>query len=134
MSAVIVDTHTLVWYLSGSNKLSQTAQIVLDQTNLTGHFIYVSSISLIEVAYLIERGRLPELAWQQLYQALTDPNIGITEAAIDRAIAQTLRQIPRNIIPEMPDRIIAATALHLNLPLVTRDHKIQALITIQTIW
>lgn len=35
---------------------------------------------------------------------------------------------------EMPDRIIAATALYLNFPLITRDHKIQALQNIQTIW
>ncbi len=33
----------------------------------------------------------------------------------------------------MPDRIIAATALHLGLPLVTRDRRLQAAI-IQTIW
>jgi predicted nucleic acid-binding protein len=42
----------------------------------------------------------------------------------------------------MPDRIIAATALHLNLPLVTRDspeatlrdRKIQAAHSVITIW
>jgi predicted nucleic acid-binding protein len=33
----------------------------------------------------------------------------------------------------MPDRIIAATALHLGLPLVTRDLRIQAS-GIPTIW
>jgi predicted nucleic acid-binding protein len=53
---------------------------------------------------------------------------------LDLAIAQTLRQVPRDIVPEMPDRIIAATAQYLNLPLVTRDLRIQALTTIQTIW
>ncbi len=134
MSAVVADTHTLVWYLSGSNKLSQLAQSALDQASQTGQSIYLSSISLIEVAYLVERGRLPELAWQQLHQALIDPHVGITDVPIDGAIAQTLRQIPRDIVPEMPDRIIAATALHLSLPLVTHDHKIQALTAIQTIW
>lgn len=35
--------------------------------------------------------------------------------------------------PDMPDRIIAGTALHLKLPLITRDHKIQ-LSQIDTIW
>jgi predicted nucleic acid-binding protein len=37
-------------------------------------------------------------------------------------------------VPDMPDRIIAATALNLNLPLVTHDHKILATSVIQTIW
>jgi predicted nucleic acid-binding protein len=34
----------------------------------------------------------------------------------------------------MPDRIIAATAFYLGIPLVTRDLRIQALTNIQTIW
>jgi len=45
-----------------------------------------------------------------------------------------IRQIPGETVPEMPDRIIAATALSLNLPLVTRDLKIQALTNLKTIW
>jgi PIN domain nuclease of toxin-antitoxin system len=49
-------------------------------------------------------------------------------------IAQTLQQIPRSTVADMPDRIIAANALHLNLPIVTKDRKIQALQSIKTIW
>lgn len=39
----------------------------------------------------------------------------------------------RQIVPEMPDRIISATALYLNLPLITRDAQIIASI-VETIW
>jgi PIN domain nuclease of toxin-antitoxin system len=52
---------------------------------------------------------------------------------IDREVADAVALIPRSVVPDMPDRIIAATALHLNLPLVTADHKIQAS-QVQTIW
>ena len=45
----------------------------------------------------------------------------------------SIQKVSRDIIPDMPDRIIAATALHLDLPLVTRDQKIQAA-GITTIW
>jgi predicted nucleic acid-binding protein len=48
-------------------------------------------------------------------------------------VADALALVPRAIVPDMPDRIIAATALYLNLPLVTADHKIQAS-NVQTIW
>ena len=41
---------------------------------------------------------------------------------------------PRLTVPEIGDRIIAATALSLGLPLVTNDHKIRELSVIQTIW
>ena len=36
---------------------------------------------------------------------------------LDYNVASALRSIPRDIVPDMPDRIIAATALHLGLPL-----------------
>jgi predicted nucleic acid-binding protein len=55
-------------------------------------------------------------------------------APLDLSISETMQQIDRQIVPEMPDRIIAATALYLDLPLITRDLKIQALSNLQTIW
>jgi len=44
-----------------------------------------------------------------------------------------LPQIERKDVPEMPDRIIAATAVAYGVPLITRDHLIQ-LAGLQTIW
>ncbi len=52
---------------------------------------------------------------------------------LDNGVARALRQIPRDIVPDMPDRIIAAIGLYLNVPVVTRDHHIQAA-SIATIW
>lgn len=71
--------------------------------------------------------------WGSFPSALTDPTSSFAVVSLDLAIAQGIRQIPRNLLPDMPDRIIAATALHLNLPLVTRDQRIQA-VGIKTIW
>ena len=48
-------------------------------------------------------------------------------------VAFALAQIPRNEVPDLPDRVIAATALLLGLALVTRDGKIRAS-HIETIW
>jgi predicted nucleic acid-binding protein len=45
-----------------------------------------------------------------------------------------LRSIDRNIVPDVPDRIIAATSLALQIPVLTKDARLQALNTIQTIW
>lgn len=38
-----------------------------------------------------------------------------------------------DIVPDMPDGLIAATALHLQAPLLTRDNQIR-LASLQTIW
>jgi len=44
-----------------------------------------------------------------------------------------MRQVSRAEVPDMPDRIIAATALHLGVPLISRDRRI-SLSAVATVW
>jgi hypothetical protein len=48
-------------------------------------------------------------------------------------VAEATRQIRRKQIPGLPERMMATTALALNLPLITRDGKIRSA-DVQTIW
>ena len=95
--------------------------------------VRVSAISLVETVYLVERRRLPLTALERLRSALAGPSSGMLIAPVDAGVADALPNIPRDVVPDIPDRIIAATALHLGLPLVTRDRRLQAA-GIQTIW
>ncbi|GBC78114.1 Ribonuclease VapC22 [bacterium HR08] len=133
MGSVVADTHAIIWYLAASPRLSAAALASLEATLHAGDVIYIASISIVEMIYLVEKGRLPEAALQRLGQALADPAAGLAVVPLDTAIAQRIRHIPREVLPDMPDRIIAATALQLDLPLVTRDHRVQAL-GIRAIW
>ena len=130
----LADTHASIWYLFASPELSANAKNYIDSVAASGGNIFVPSISIVEIVYLTEKGKLLIQTLPRLIQALNLPNGSFTTLDLTSDIAQTLAQIPRSIIPDMPDRIIAATALHLNLPLITKDHKIQALQSIQTIW
>ncbi len=132
MSAVL-DTHTVLWYLANSHELSAIARKTIEDAIRDALDVHVSAISVVETVYLVERNKLPPTALQRLRSALTDPSTGLFIAPVDASVANALEKIPRSIVPDMPDRIIAATALHLNLPLVTRDRRLQGA-GIQTIW
>ena len=134
MTSVVADTHALIWYLCDTSKLSAVGLAALDGAINTNNPIYISAISLVEIIYLIEKRRLPLKVLTRILNAIDAPNVGLALTALDRNIAEKLKLIDRAIVPDMPDRIIAATALHLAIPLVTRDNKIQNLTTIQTIW
>lgn len=133
MGAVVTDTHAAIWYLLEPERLSPQAVAALDGATGAGDPVYMASISLVEVIYLVEKGRLPQVALVRLYRTLTQPDSALVIVPLDLAVAQMIQHIPRTVVPDMPDRIIAATALYLNLPLISRDRKIQVA-EITTIW
>ena len=132
--AIVVDTHAIIWYLVEPDRLSQLALDALEGSITAGEPVYISAISLIEICYLIEKRRIATDLLQRILEVINDPDPRLIVVPINLSIAITLRDINRETVPDMPDRIIAATALHLNLPLVTRDSKIQSAGAIVTIW
>ncbi|HUY95364.1 MAG TPA: type II toxin-antitoxin system VapC family toxin [Terracidiphilus sp.] len=133
MIAAVADTHTAIWHLFADERLSPAAaSTILDAAN-SRQKIAISSITLVEIVYLVEKGRLPQIAITQLKTALGDPGHVFTEAGLTSAIVESMVQVPREQVPDMPDRVIAATALHLGVPVITRDRKIRAS-NLKSIW
>lgn len=133
MDEIIIDTHIVIWYFADPTELSKLAENTIDKAEING-IIYVSSITIVELIYLIEKNKIPPDVLISLRNALDDPTTAFRLIELSREIADKLEYISRQTVPDMPDRIIAATALHFNLPLVTKDQKIQNLKSIQTIW
>jgi PIN domain nuclease of toxin-antitoxin system len=131
---VLADTHTLIWWLFEPQNLSPAAQQALQDAEAAGDPILVATITVVELCYLTEKGKLPAHYLQDTLTALDDPSIALTPMPLEMATARVLMRIARGVVPDMPDRIIAAMALAAGLPLVTKDHKIQALTNITTIW
>lgn len=130
----VTDTHALIWYLYAMPELSADAKTYMDNVAASGGYIFVPTISFVEITYLAEKGKLGANVLQRINSAIQTPNSVLKPIELTHQITVSLSQISRLTVPDMPDRIIAATALHLNLPLVTKDHKIQALQNIQIIW
>ncbi|CAN5563148.1 type II toxin-antitoxin system VapC family toxin [soil metagenome] len=133
MNACVTDTHALVWYVLDAPELSADARQAMLNAAANGEPVFVPSICLVELVYLIEKGRLPKELLERIKQTLANPNSELTVYHLTETIAESLELIPRKNVPDMPDRIIAATALYLNVPLVTRDGKIRAA-NLTTVW
>jgi PIN domain nuclease of toxin-antitoxin system len=134
MSRYVSDTHALHWHMVSNPKLSPTARQLFHEADAGMHQIVVPAIVLIEFVYLEEKGRLNRQRVDQLFALLNTPGGSYAIAALDIVIADALRQVPRALVPEMPDRLITATALHFQLPLITRDDAIQRAGLVSTIW
>jgi PIN domain nuclease of toxin-antitoxin system len=133
MIAGVADTHAALWYLFGESRLSLPARTFIDQAAASGQKIVLSVISLAEIVYLIEKGRLPFSAYERLRQALGNVDYVIDEAPLTTGIVEAMRRVSRTDVPDMPDRIVAATAIYFDVPIISRDGRIHAA-KLQTVW
>jgi len=131
--AGVADTHAALWYLLKNPRLSNAAREFIDGAARAGHGIALSPVSLAEIVYLVEKNRLPKSAYEELRTALADPDYVIEEAPFNAGVVDAMRGVSRAEIPDMPDRIVAATAVFLSVPVISRDDRIRAA-TIRTIW
>jgi len=129
----VADTHALLWYLYNDSRLSKTATTFMDAIDEGGDQIAIASITLAELVYLIEKGKIASTSFERVIEMLSQPNATLVEIPFDRVVADMMRRIERDQVPDFPDRIVAATALTLGVPLISRDRKIQASI-VTTIW
>ena len=88
---------------------------------------------MAELVYLVEKDRLPVSVYDELSRALDNPAHVFTEAAVTAEIVKSMRQVVRASVPDMPDRIVAATAIYFKVPVISRDGRIRSA-SLHTIW
>jgi PIN domain nuclease of toxin-antitoxin system len=133
MIAGVADTHAALWYLFADPRLSASAKSAFDEAASSRRKIVLSVISLAEVVYLVEKARLPASAYADLQKALRDPDHVLQEAPVTSEIIDAMLDVPRVDIPDMPDRIVAATAVYFGVPAISRDGRIRAT-RLKTVW
>ena len=133
MDDIVIDTNIVIWYFGEYSRLSPRAEKLIDDVVESGT-VFVASITIVELTYLLEKNRIPVDVIDKLREALDDESTSFRLAELTRGVAADVQRIDRSTVGDMPDRIIAATALHLGLPLITSDGNIQKLTNVTTIW
>jgi PIN domain nuclease of toxin-antitoxin system len=125
MSDVLADTHAIIWFLFDPPRLTPAADAALSTAALSGK-LFISAITLVEVSYLSSKKSFPySSVFPRLISLAIDSQEPLEVLPLTLEIANMMDQIPRAEIPDMPDRIVAATAATHKLPLVSADSDIQ---------
>jgi len=134
MKEFVTDTHALLWHIFQSERLSPKAAKIFNQADNNEVRIFIPNIALVELVYLVEKARIPEKSIDNLIKLLEKNPINYQLVQIELSTIRAMQSISRQLIPDMPDRIIAATALELGLPLITKDQKITEANVVEVIW
>ena len=69
MILAIADSHTTIWYLFSDSRLGKAVADFMNSTIAQGDHIRVSAITIAEIIYLVEKGRIPASAVLDLHDA-----------------------------------------------------------------
>ncbi len=112
--------------MSGNDQLTQKGKQEIDLCIKSEGKLLLSGISIWEIGMLSQKGRLimkePVLQWVK--EALSAPHVHLAPLSPEIAIESC--QLPGEFHGDPADRIIAASARVLNVPLLTKDERIHA--------
>ena len=131
---IVIDTHILVWWVSGDNALSPAATKLIKGTLANGGEVIVSSISAWEIAMLIKKGRLVLSMEVERWLDEVAQIEGVRFMPVDNEIGIKSAALPGDFHKDPADRMIVATARKLAVPLVTADEKMLAYQHVKTAW
>ena len=129
----VTDTHALLWWSLGPlKKLGRQARNIFTLAESGQATIYIPVLAFVEIAEAMRRGAFPGAPafsrWTA--QVLAASNFLAADLTADVIVeADSLYSIP-----ERGDRLIAATAVHLGYPLITRDPTLTNVYGLKTIW
>lgn len=130
---IILDTHILVWWLTGNQELSDKAKSAIESELKDGGLILVSSITTWELAMLVSKGRLSLSmdidTWIQIASEIEQ----IEFLPLDNKVAIESTRLPGEFHKDPADRMLVALSRTLSVPLVTADLKILSYKHVKTI-
>ena len=128
---ILLDTCAIIWDALDASKLSPDARNTIE---LNERSLIICDISIWEIAMLIKRKRLvlDDTAAGFINLLLQSRNYFIQE--ITPEIAELAVNFGSEINNDPADRLIAATSILGNAPIVTADQNLRNATMVETIW
>jgi len=130
---ILLDTHALVWWVADATRLSPRAKRAIRGALHGGH-VMASAISMFEIATAIRRRRLvlavPAEQWLADVRLLPE----LRFEPVNADIAEIAGTFDETVPGDPADRIIAATAISLAVPLVTADERLRSAPRLRVVW
>ena len=125
---LLLDTHTLIWFLEGDANLSMAAK---EQIENPANTSFVSLATFWEIVIKVSLNKLEmQIAIQDLKQLIWKNGLEVLPITIEDTLF--VSQLP--FYHKDPfDRLLVAQAVNDNMILVSRDEAMQ-LYNVQTIW
>ncbi len=131
---IILDTHTLIWWIDSPEKLSKKARKIIEKEKSKEKNILVSSISVFEIYLLIKKDKLtlanPPDLWLEKIETL--PSVSFIP--VNNEIAAESVKLTDFSHKDPADRMIVATAQIMGATLITSDKKIRSYPSVKSLW
>ncbi|MGD9824039.1 type II toxin-antitoxin system VapC family toxin [Desulfobacter sp.] len=130
---VTIDTHVIIWDALKPELLSTKARAELKRASRTDGIV-VCDISLWEIAMLMKKKRLElDIPYIEFIRLVMAANNFIFQK-ITPELADLSTILPADINSDPADRLISATSIITNTPLITADKNLRKSEKIKTIW
>jgi PIN domain nuclease of toxin-antitoxin system len=129
---ILLDTHVVIWLAQDYQRISPAAQTAIEDARNKDRGLAVADITLVEIARLASHGRINLIP--DVETVLSEVEHRFVIRPITSKIAMQAFALPANYPKDPVDRVIGATALVEDLPLITADRAIRKSRAVPTIW
>ncbi|HDH07833.1 MAG TPA: PIN domain-containing protein [Candidatus Moranbacteria bacterium] len=130
MPLYVADTHSLIWYLLDSSKLSSNADQVFQEIENGKAELIIPAIVIAEIIFLVQKGKIQADLDDLLMKIDESENFQVSTLGLNELLC--LKE--QTEIPEMHDRFIVCETLLKKAITITKDKKIRDSSIVEVVW